>query len=188
MLRLRRSPKRIYGSRLVRTSGILEEKSGQKSVLGSKKLKFVRSGKSNSFELWKIILYTNNILLTRPMLPNIYYQCYQNFTELLQGLQQAATAPKIDASRLRQDLMTTQQFFQQRIASLDNQDVAPAVESRLRSLQTEIHKQLNLLSMDVTFLQAARQPQTLQTRQQQITQRLQILRGYCETILAGVTG
>ncbi|URD53287.1 heterocyst frequency control protein PatD [Chroococcidiopsis sp. CCNUC1] len=70
------------------------------------------------------------------------------------------------------------------MASLDSQDIDPAVESRVRSLQTEISKQFNLLIMDVTFLQAARQPQTLQTRQQQMTQRLQMLLSYCEAILS----
>lgn len=119
----------------------------------------------------------------RPMLPNLYYQCYQKLSELLKGLQQAAIASEIEIPRLRQDVLATQQYFQQQIASLDSQEIDPEVESRVRSLQTEISKQLNMLNMDVTFLQAARQPQTLQTRQQQITQRLQTLVGYCEAIL-----
>jgi Zn-dependent oligopeptidase len=117
------------------------------------------------------------------MLPNIYYQCYKKLSEQLKGLQQAAIAPDIEISRLRQNVLAAQQYFQQQIASLDSQEIDPAVESRVRSLQTEISKQLNLLNMDVTFLQAARQPQTVQTRQQQISQRLQTLVGYCEAIL-----
>jgi Zn-dependent oligopeptidase len=117
------------------------------------------------------------------MLPDLYYQCYQKLSELLKGIQQAATAPEVKPPRLRQNVLAAQQYFQQQIASLDSQDIDPAVESRVRSLQTEISKQFNLLIMDVTFLQAARQPQTLQTRQQQITQRLQTLLSYCEAIL-----
>ncbi|OWY66640.1 hypothetical protein B7486_35620 [cyanobacterium TDX16] len=117
------------------------------------------------------------------MLPDLYYQCYQKLSELLKGIQQVATAPEVEPPRLRQNVLAAQQYFQQQIASLDSQDIDPAVESRMRSLQTEISKQFNLLSMDVSFLQAARQPQTLQTRQQQITQRLQTLLSYCEAIL-----
>lgn len=118
------------------------------------------------------------------MLPNLYYQCYQKLSELLKGLQQAAIASEMETPKLRQDVLAAQQYFQQQIASRDSQEIDPAIESRVRSLQTEISKQLNLLNMDVTFLQAARQPQTVQTRQQQISQRLQTLLGYCEAILA----
>jgi len=117
------------------------------------------------------------------MLPNLYYQRYQKLSELLKGIQQAAIAPEMETPKLRQDVLATQQYFQQQIASLDSHEIHPAVESKMRSLQTEISKQLNLLSIDVTFLQAARQPQTLQTRKQQITQRLQTLLDYCEAIL-----
>jgi len=117
------------------------------------------------------------------MLPNLYYQCYQKLSELLKGLQQTAIASEVETPKLRQDVLVAQQYFQQQIASLARQEIHPTVESRVRSLQTEISKQLNLLNMDVTFLQAARQPQTLQTRQQQITQRLQTLLSYCEAIL-----
>jgi Zn-dependent oligopeptidase len=117
------------------------------------------------------------------MLPNLYYQCYQKLSELLKGLQQTAIASEMETTKLRQDVLAAQQYFQQQIASLDRQEIDPAIESRVRSLSTEISKQLNLLNMDVTFLQAARQPQTLQTRQQQIVQRLQTLVSYCEAIL-----
>ena len=117
------------------------------------------------------------------MLPDLYYQCYQKLSELLKGIQQVATAPEVEPPRLRQNVLAAQQYFQQQIASLDSQDIDPTVESRMRSLQTEISKQFNLLSVDVTFLQAAKQPQTLQTRKQQITQRLQTLLSYCEAIL-----
>jgi DNA-binding transcriptional regulator GbsR (MarR family) len=117
------------------------------------------------------------------MLPNLYYQCYQKLSELLKSLQQTAIASEVETPKLRQDVLAAQQYFQQQIASLDPQEIHPTVESRVRSLSTEISKQLNLLNMDVTFLQAARQPQTVQTRQQQIVQRLQTLLGYCEAIL-----
>ena len=122
------------------------------------------------------------------MLPDLYYQCYLKLSQLLKGIQQAAIAPEMETPKLRQDVLAAQQYFQRQIASLDSQDIDPAVESKMRSLQTEISKQLNLLCMDVTFLQAARQPQTLQTRKQQITQRLQTLMSYCEAVLKEAEG
>jgi hypothetical protein len=119
------------------------------------------------------------------MLPNLYYQCYQKLSELLKGIQQAATAPEIETLRLRQEVTAAQQYFQHQVASLDSREIDPAIESRVRSLHTEMSKQFNLLNMDVTFLQAARQPQTVQTRQQQMVQRLQTLRRYCEIVVKG---
>jgi hypothetical protein len=119
------------------------------------------------------------------MLPKLYQQRYQEFVELLARLQQAVTVTEIDAPGLRQSLLEAQKFFQQQIISLDNRDIDSANESRLRSYQTEIDKQLNLLTIDVTFLQAARQPETAETRKMKISQRLETLLGYCHAILKG---
>lgn len=117
------------------------------------------------------------------MLPKLYYQRYQEFRDLLERLQQAVSGNAIDATALRQSFLEAQKFFGQQIISLDNPDIDAADESRLRSYQTEIGKQLNLLSIDVTFLQAARQLETAKTRKMQIEQRLETLLGYCNAIL-----
>lgn len=121
------------------------------------------------------------------MLPNIYAQRYKNFATILEMMQQAAAA-KADAQSLRQSFLNAQQFFGQQILSLDDNDLEPADESRVRSYQTEISKQLQLLSMDVMFLQAARQQQTTTLRQNQILLRLQTLISYCNAILEGNRG
>jgi septum formation inhibitor MinC len=119
------------------------------------------------------------------MLPKLYHQCYQEFIGLLEQLQQAVAAAQLGAKGLRQSFLEAQQFFQQQILSLDTDDLEPADEPRVRSYQTEISKQMQLLGMDVMFLQAARQPQTAKTRQTQILQRLQILISYCEAMISG---
>lgn len=122
------------------------------------------------------------------MLPHIYEQRYQDFAIMLFSLQQAAAGAKPDAPSLRQSVLNAQQFFQQQIVSLDDTDLEPGDESRVRSYQTEISKQLQLLGMDVMFLQAARQPQTATVRQNQIHLRLQTLISYCHAIIEGARG
>lgn len=118
------------------------------------------------------------------MLPKLYYQRYQEFKDMLERLQQAVLGAS-NATALRQTFLEAQKFFGQQIISLDNSDIDPSDESRLRSYQTEIGKQLNLLSIDVTFLQAARQIETAKTRKMQISQRLETLLAYCNAVLKG---
>ncbi len=117
------------------------------------------------------------------MLPKLYHQRYQEFIGLLEQLQQAVAVAQLDAKGLRQSFLEAQQFFQQQIVSLDASDLDPADEPRVRSYQTEMSKQLQLLGMDVMFLQAARQQQTAKTRKTQLNQRLQTLIGYCNAVL-----
>lgn len=117
------------------------------------------------------------------MLPNLYRQRYQKLFELLERLQQTVAQSEPDAQGLRQNFLEAQQFFQQQIVSLDASNLDPADEPRVRAYQTEMSKQLQLLGMDVMFLQAARQQQTAKTRKTQLTQRLQTLIGYCNAVL-----
>lgn len=118
------------------------------------------------------------------MLPNFYYQNYQEFAAILQQLQANAKRNESDTGGLRQCFQEAQQFFQQRIVSLDAPELAPSIESRIRAYNTEIDKQLRLLGVDVMFLQAARQPETASARQEQVFTRIQMLLGYCDALLA----
>ncbi len=115
------------------------------------------------------------------MLPDIHHQCYLKLSEVLQQLQKGDTP--IDASGLYQKFLAAQQFFQQQILSLDTSDLNQDTQSRIRSYQTEISKQLRLLEMDIRFLQAAKAKETANTRQLQISDRLKTLQRYCEAIL-----
>lgn len=116
------------------------------------------------------------------MLPNLHHQSYQEFKQVLEQLQKTA-AFKADTSGLRQSCLEAQRFFQQQIVSLDAGELEPVDEPRVRSLQTEMSKQLQLLGMDVTFLQAARQPATAQQRLKSVGDRIQTLISYCDTLL-----
>lgn len=117
------------------------------------------------------------------MLPEIYRDRYQKFHQALEQLQQTM-AKNQDFNLLRQDFAQLQQIFQGEIASLSNDDLNSISVSRLQSYLTEIDKQLRLLAIDMTFLQAALKPATAQTRLAQISSRLHTLSSYCQAILA----
>lgn len=111
------------------------------------------------------------------------YQQYREFAQLLEKLQLQATSSGLEVGKLRQSLEKTQQFFQQQILTIDPINLLPEQESQIRSYHTEISKQLQLVGMDVRFLQAARQQATLSNRQMQLTSRIQTLISYCNALL-----
>lgn len=116
------------------------------------------------------------------MLPNLHRQRYQEFLEVLEQLQQTVAGSQLNAPKLYQSFLSAQRFFQQQIV-MDAGELEPDDEPRVRSYQTEISKQLQLLGMDVMFFQAARQEKTAINRQMQLGDRLKTLIGYCNAIL-----
>ena len=116
------------------------------------------------------------------MLPEHYRDRYQKFQQTLEQLQRIIALDQ-DFNSLRQSFAQIQQIFQGEIASLSGDDLNSSSASRLQSYLTEIDKQLRLLAIDMTFLQAALKPATAQTRLAQISSRLHTLNGYCQAIL-----
>lgn len=117
------------------------------------------------------------------MLPVSHRQPYQTFDQSLRRFGERVRQANPDTQTLQRIFLEIQQQFQQQIMSQNLEDLDSAVEHRVQSLQTEMTKQLRLLAMDVMFLQTARQPVTLQQRQAQMGDRLQLLQRYCEAIL-----
>lgn len=141
------------------------------------------------------------------MFSDKHHQKYQEFSQLLEKLQKNGvqnflgrfsenfyfsssgnekTSEKIDKpdkATLSQGIEEIQEFFSKQIVTLDNTELDPVWESRVQSYITEIHKQLRLLAMDATFLQASRNSQTTQERLQTISDRLNTIIGYCSTLL-----
>ncbi|GAB4468801.1 MAG: hypothetical protein OHK0037_26610 [Elainellaceae cyanobacterium] len=76
-----------------------------------------------------------------------------------------------------------QEQFQQQILTLDLSGLDGAIASQIAALHTEMTKQLRLLSMDMMFLQTARQPETVQQRTAQMGDRLRLVMRYCEAVL-----
>jgi acyl transferase domain-containing protein len=117
------------------------------------------------------------------MLPVSYHQPYQVFCQSLERFGEQIHRANPDTKLLQVMFLEAQQQFQQQIMGQTLADLDAVVESKVQSFQTEINKQLRLLAMDVMFLQTARQPTTIQQRQAQMGDRLQLLRRYCEAIL-----
>lgn len=117
------------------------------------------------------------------MLSNFHYQSYQEFAAILDELQANANSAQLDVTKLREIFQQAQQLFKQQIITLDTSDLAPSIASRVRSYNTEIDRQLKLLNMDLSFLEAARQPATIIARKEQMNSKIQTLTGYCRVLL-----
>jgi hypothetical protein len=115
------------------------------------------------------------------MLPSSHKQHYQAFQQTLAGL--IAALESLDSEALEQRVSILQNTFQQDILLLPTDDLEPMLVRQVQSYHTEIHKQLQLLKVDVAFLQAARRPETVSQRRSQICDRLQKLIEYCAALL-----
>lgn len=120
------------------------------------------------------------------MLPESYRQPYCLLQQTLQGLkrQNLEQLSAGDRATLKTQVQDLQALFQQQILTLDLEALDSAASAKLQSFQVEISKQLRLLNTDLMFLQAARLSATLDQRQNQIGDRLEMLLQYCEAVLA----
>lgn len=118
------------------------------------------------------------------MLPEDHRQEYQEFSLLLEEMHDLAGQENLDRVALFHRSKELQQFFGDRIMASYNSFSDPARGSLVQSYITEIHKQLRLLGMDITFLQASRNPETTNTRKEAFLDRLQTIIGYCSTLTA----
>ena len=117
------------------------------------------------------------------MLSKEHHQEYQEFSLLVEECQNLATQENLDKVVLFNRSKELMEFFSHRLVPLENADLNPAGRSLLQSYITEIHKQLRLVGMDVTFLQASKSKGTTQTRKKAVSDRLQTIIDYCSTLL-----
>jgi hypothetical protein len=110
-----------------------------------------------------------------------YHAAYQALQAALQSLglrlEQAEPMMLDPAAPLRQ-------VFQEQILPLPLDDLNAETASVLNPLRTEIHRELQLLTLDLKFLQAARNEVTQQQRRRQSLDRVQTLLQYCEAALS----
>ncbi len=123
------------------------------------------------------------------MLPRTHEKSYEKFKQALIAMQelqqvQGDRQVKEQVMGLNQLLQKAQTIFQTNVLSLNYEELTPDLHYQVQSCQTEMHKQLRLLAMDVLFLQSARQVATVQQRQQQIGDRLLTLINYCDVLLS----
>ncbi len=119
------------------------------------------------------------------MLPKEHNQQYQKLSQLLNQLQKNVAEREL--AKILATNQKIQKLFETRIINLDNSKLDLSIASQVQSYLTEIHKQLRLLNVDVTFLQASQNPQTTQTRLANMSDRLETLKGYCLSILGQPT-
>ena len=92
----------------------------------------------------------------------IHKKAYQEFLNLLQEFQEQLNSS--DKSILQESWPNLQQFCQQKIFTLTEDDLEESIIQQWRSLQTEIQREFRLLNTDILFLGAARQTKTTEVR------------------------
>jgi hypothetical protein len=117
------------------------------------------------------------------MLPPPYETIYQNLLTVLHGLVELSAPEEWNIALMKSALTEVQQIFQTQLLSLNLNDLDPKLEHQVRSFNVEIDKQLRLLTVDLLFLQSAKQPATIAQRLQQVRDRLQTLIRYCNILL-----
>lgn len=73
--------------------------------------------------------------------------------------------------------------YEQEILPLTGEELPPEILARWRSIQTEIHRAMKLLTIDISLLRAARSPDLQSQRQKILLDRLTTLTTYCQAIL-----
>lgn len=114
-------------------------------------------------------------------------QKYHEFATLLKQLRDDVNKSTLNVTELRQSVVSLQQFFQQQIVPLAEEDHNSQNLGRVQSYQTEMSKQMRLLEIDVMFFQGARQASTAQDRLNAISNRLTTLIEYCNAIVQNAT-
>jgi hypothetical protein len=116
------------------------------------------------------------------MLPESYSQAYQDFVKKLMLLQNTIDLSNLDLDALQKNFKIAQHFFQTSIANLSDEDLDPEISSRVRSLQTEIHRAFKLLEVEMMFVLSSKQSTTQKQRLKSINDRLSQSIGYCKLI------
>ena len=100
----------------------------------------------------------------------IHKKVYREFLSLLKEFQQQLNGS--DKSSPPASWNNVQQFSEQTLFSLTEDDLEEAIIQQWRSLQTEIQREFRLLNTDILFLAASRQSKTKELRLQSIGDRL----------------
>jgi hypothetical protein len=122
------------------------------------------------------------------MLSASHNRAYQDFltllTKFVQFIQKLiAQEQEFNQSKLECEFQELSTLFTQNIVPLSDQNLAPAIASRWQAVQTEILREFKLLSTDILFLAASRQPTTQLKKLKSINERLIKLISYCQIIL-----
>ena len=111
------------------------------------------------------------------MLPTEQILMWQQLFTLLSNL------PTDSLPDLRVSLDRSIKFFESQIIPQDLDSLPDPIAGKIRSYLTESHRLLRLLPIDLTFMAAARTPETLQHRRQAYQEKLDLLLKYCQAVI-----
>jgi hypothetical protein len=111
------------------------------------------------------------------MLPIEQILMWQQLFTLLSEL------PTASIPDLKVSLNRSIEFFESQILTQDLDRLPDPIAGKMRSYLTESHRLLRLLSIDLTFIAAARNPATLQQRRQAYQEKLDLLLQYCQAVI-----
>lgn len=118
------------------------------------------------------------------MLPPSHLQPYETFKQSLEEVKDTLFQDTVDRGVLKEVVAKLQDYFRDQILVFDLTGLDPKAEQQIQAFHVEINKQLKLLSLDVTFLQSAKQPSTVEQRLNQASDRLTLLLRYCDALLS----
>ncbi len=116
------------------------------------------------------------------MLQEVYRRPYQEFTDLLSLMGQSLETE--DGLQIKQAEQAVQELFSREILLLPVDELPESIQPKVRAYQTEIHKELRLLAMDVMFLAVSRSKATIESRLSGVRERITLLERYCEAVLS----
>ena len=110
------------------------------------------------------------------------------FTSVVEGLnhyqdQLSQVQGTIGQASMAQKAHQLQIFFNQNLWIIISQLELPQHQSQWNSMITEIHRHMRLLTVEISFAQAANHSDTRQQRLGQIKQRLEQLQGFTQVLL-----
>ena len=117
------------------------------------------------------------------MLPQSHQKKYQELLTALLELQHYVAGKSSDFAILQKSFQKVQHLFQNQIMTLTSDGLDSCILLKWQSAQTEIHRALRLLEMDVMFFGVSRKADTSQQRIAAISDRINTLIGYCNVLL-----
>ena len=110
----------------------------------------------------------------------IHKKVYQEFLNLLEEFQQELNS---SYTTIPQEIWyKLQQFCQEKIFPLTDDDLDDSLVSQWRSLQIEILREFRLLNTDILFLGTSRQTNTKKARLNSIRDRIPRLIKFCQMV------
>ena len=107
-----------------------------------------------------------------------YCQVYAAFQEELEKLRSVLTAEELKLPELQRTWQRVQTTFQNQVMPLCGEDLDTLTFSSWQSVQTEIHREMRLLSTELMFLQLDR----FGRKQQGARDRLDKIIGFCQML------